>query len=178
MRGFARRSGLLLLALVLIGADEGPVEAPSAPAPTPDASSTPEVPLAPAKPTARTDTEVARRAHGMFAELMSPYCPGRTLADCPSPNAAALREEVRTLLAQGVSEAQIRTTLSAQFGDAIVGTPRSALGWAIPGLVLAGGAALLVVALRRLSRGREEPVPATDPALEAELEAELRRRGL
>jgi cytochrome c-type biogenesis protein CcmH len=151
---------ILAVGGALLGADPAPPPTPAASQPV------------------RTDTDVARRAHAMAAELMSPYCPGRTLADCPSPSAAALREEVRGLIAQGVSEEQIRSTLSAQFGDAIVGTPRSAVGWALPGLVLAAGALLLIVALRRLSAVRAEPAPATDSALEAEIAEELRQRGL
>ena len=47
--------------------------------------------------------ERARRAYALAGELLSPYCPGRTLADCPSPDAGALREEIRTRIDSGES---------------------------------------------------------------------------
>ena len=51
---------------------------------------------------AQDDPEVAlaRTAHELSRELMSPYCPGRTLADCPSPDAGAVRDEIRRLEAE------------------------------------------------------------------------------
>ena len=36
-------------------------------------------------------------------ELMSPFCPGRTLADCPSPDAASLRMWIAVQAAAGRS---------------------------------------------------------------------------
>lgn len=128
--------------------------------------------------------EVGRRAHALARDLMSPYCPGRTLADCPSPDAAAVREEIRTRMRAGENAAEVRSDLEARFGDAVRGVPRSALGWGIPALLVAGGGVLVVVALRRLSRGvgerAAEEEPGTPPGgeLERELDEELARRGL
>jgi cytochrome c-type biogenesis protein CcmH/NrfF len=126
----------------------------------------------PAGAQAVSDPNVAREAHGISSAIMSPYCPGRTLADCPSPNAAALREEVRELLSAGVPAAEVRTRLEARFGDQIVGVPRSIWGWTLPVLALTLGAGALVMALRRM-HGRTAPQTAIDPALEAELDREL-----
>ena len=62
------------------------------------------VPLGPVNGAeAETPTEKARAAYALSRELMSPYCPGRTLADCPSPDAAALREEIRDRIEAGVA---------------------------------------------------------------------------
>ena len=120
------------------------------------------------------DADYARRAHAFSRELMSPYCPGRTLADCPSPDAAALRQEIRELLDAGTEEEVILDQLEARFGQAIYGVPRGFWGWALPGLVLLGGAAFLVSALRRLSDpGVQQAPPVVDPELERELEREL-----
>jgi cytochrome c-type biogenesis protein CcmH/NrfF len=109
---------------------------------------------------------------------MSPYCPGRTLADCPSPDAAALRRELRNLLDAGVPEKEVRTQLEARFGGAISGVPRTRLGWVLPGIALLLGAVALVLALRRLSRAPRDAAgepPVSDPELEAQLDAELER---
>ena len=124
-----------------------------------------------------SDPNVAREAHGISSDIMSPYCPGRTLADCPSPNAAALREEVRELLAAGVPAGEVRARLESRFGDQIVGVPRSIWGWILPALALLLGAVALVMALRRM-HGRTAPQSAIDPALEAELDRELADQNL
>ncbi len=123
--------------------------------------------------------EDARRAHALARDLMSPYCPGRTLADCPSPDAAALRAEIRGLIDAGLDEGAVRARLEQRFGDAVIGVPRSVLGWTLPGLILLAGAAVLVRVLRRISNGGgPEPDPIDDPELDEDLERELRARGL
>jgi cytochrome c-type biogenesis protein CcmH len=128
---------------------------------------------------AEEGAEVGREAHALSRDLMSPYCPGRTLADCPSPDAGQVREEIRTRMRSGESAEAIRADLESRFGAAVRGVPQSVLGWAIPGLLLAAGGLLLVVALRRLSaRPAPGPVQEADPELEQRLDAELRKRGL
>jgi cytochrome c-type biogenesis protein CcmH len=131
------------------------------------------VPLGPVNGAeAETQTEKARAAYALSRELMSPYCPGRTLADCPSPNAAALREEIRDRIEAGVTPDIIRADLEDRFGSALQGTPASAFGWILPALILALGALGLGVALVRLSR-RGAEAPTDDPPLPADLEREI-----
>src|SRR5262245_26318569 len=100
---------------------------------------------------AQDDPEVAlaRQAHELSRELMSPYCPGRTLADCPSPDAGAVRDEIRTALRGGESVESIRTRIESRFGSQVIGVPTTLLGWSIPIVVLAAGAVALAFALRR-----------------------------
>ena len=121
---------------------------------------------------AQEDPEVAlaRSAHELSRELMSPYCPGRTLADCPSPDAGVVREEIRVALRAGESVDAIRERIEARFGAAVVGVPTTALGWLIPILILAAGAGVLVLVLRRaLSR------PALHPRVSNDLAVRLQR---
>ncbi len=125
-----------------------------------------------------SDSDVARRAHRVAQDVMSPFCPGRTLADCPSPDAQTVREQIRALLVQGVEEQEVRRRLEQTYGDAVVGVPRSALGWALPILILLAGVALLVLVLRRLSAPDAAPAPADPADLAAELDRELQSRGL
>ncbi len=124
--------------------------------------------------------EIGRRAYALSRDLMSPYCPGRTLADCPSPDAAAVRQEIRRRMRAGESAARVRADLELRYGDAVSGVPRSAIGWLIPALLIAGGGVLVVFALRRMSRGGEPELPPSDPGgeLERELDEEIARRGL
>ena len=124
---------------------------------------------------AQDDLEVqrARAAHELSRELMSPYCPGRTLAECPSPDAGAVREEIRDALRAGEPADAIRARLEARFGERVIGVPTTTLGWMIPILMLVAGAAALVFVLRRaLARPGLQPRVSSDAM--ATLEQELR----
>lgn len=126
-----------------------------------------------------TQEDVALRAHQIARDVMSPFCPGRTLADCPSPDATAVREQIRAQLAAGVDEDTLRAQLDATYGDAVIGVPRTLLGWLIPAAALLAGVALLITILRNLSAQRASPAapePDIPPDLEAELDAHLRDR--
>lgn len=126
------------------------------------------------------ESDVARRAHALAEDLMSPYCPGRTLADCPSPEAGELRAQVRTLLARGTPEREVRAELERRYGDAVQGIPRSPFAQAVPVVLLSLGLALLALVLLRLSPGARASKPRASAAgdLERALDADLRSRGL
>lgn len=90
-------------------------------------------------------------------DLMSPYCPGRTLATCPSPQAAELVQWIVLQEASGATKQEVLDQLVERFGDEILGAPK-AEGFAIwayvlpvLGFVVGGGLAFL--ALRRVVRG-------------------------
>ncbi len=121
------------------------------------------------------DLEVqrARAAHELSRELMSPYCPGRTLADCPSPDAGAVREEIREALRTGELPAAIRSRIEARFGEKVIGVPTSTLGWSLPIAMLVAGAFVLVLVLRR-ALARPGTPPRVSPEVAAGLERELR----
>jgi cytochrome c-type biogenesis protein CcmH/NrfF len=124
---------------------------------------------------AQDDPEIARArvAHELSRELMSPYCPGRTLADCPSPDAGAVRDEIRAALRAGEPVDAIRSRIEARFGAVVVGVPRSTLGLALPILILAVGAVVLALVLRR-AVARPAPGTVIPHELAARLERELR----
>jgi cytochrome c-type biogenesis protein CcmH len=124
---------------------------------------------------AQDDLEVqrARAAHELSRELMSPYCPGRTLADCPSPDAAAVRAEIRDALLAGESTEAIRARIEARFGERVIGVPTSTLGWLLPIAILVAGAVVLVLVLRR-ALARPGLPPRISPVVAARLERELR----
>jgi len=123
---------------------------------------------------AQDDLELqrARAAHELSRELMSPYCPGRTLADCPSPDAGAVREEIRAALRTGESSDAIRARIEARFGKSVIGVPTSTLGWLIPILLLVAGALALVFVLRR-ALARPALLPRVSSDVAARLEREL-----
>jgi cytochrome c-type biogenesis protein CcmH/NrfF len=104
-------------------------------------------------------------AYAMAHDLMSPYCPGRTLAECPSPQATTLRFEILMQAAAGASEDEVREMLASRFGDVLLAAPR-AEGWglsayAIPIVFFVLGGPVVFWIIRRLaSEGRGEPVSA------------------
>lgn len=68
--------------------------------------------------------QVDTNAQRLFSQLMSPYCPGLLLADCPSQDAFDLRAEIRARLAAGETPAQVEEALYARFGESIRATIR------------------------------------------------------
>jgi cytochrome c-type biogenesis protein CcmH len=127
------------------------------------------------------------QANKLLGTLMSPFCPGLTLANCPSVYAETLRVSVRGRLDAGETPDSIVESLVAAFGEGIRGAPRAAgLGlvlWVLPAIVLgAGGIAVLWWLRTRGVRSATVPSQAdigavgsiTAPANLARLEAELR----
>jgi cytochrome c-type biogenesis protein CcmH/NrfF len=85
-------------------------------------------------------------------EVMSPFCPGLTLAACPSPAAFELRSEIRGRFDAGESREAIFSDLVGRFGRGIDGTPApaglGAVAWVAPVIV----AAILGLAVRVATR--------------------------
>ena len=121
------------------------------------------------------------RANDLYDEIMSPFCPGRTLANCPSPQAATMRERVKQQLAAGMAEAEIVDSLYGVYGEIVLGAPRAEgigiLAWVMPAAFLLLGVGLLLAWLRstgrRVAGQGPGPAPDLDPAEQARLDAEL-----
>ena len=129
-------------------------------------------------------------------ELMSPFCPGRTLSSCPSPQAAELVQWIVTQEAAGATREEVLEILVERYGEEILGAPpaEGITLWAyifpVAGFVLFGGVAFY--ALRRIVAGAGEardradvpawaqatgpPVVASDDELERLVDAELASR--
>jgi cytochrome c-type biogenesis protein CcmH len=126
----------------------------------------------------RFPAAVETEASKIFNSAMSPFCPGLTIANCPSPDAKELRETIREQLAAGMPRDSVEKLFYAAYGDEYRGTPpTSGLGlvaWVVPGLGLVVGAIGLVWWLRRRGRPQEGAAAAT-PGLDADAEARLER---
>jgi cytochrome c-type biogenesis protein CcmH len=127
----------------------------------------------------------ATRAQHIFGSLMSPFCPGLTVASCPSPGAEQMRQEIRRRLAAGEEERTIVAALVGEYGEGLLGAPpakRWGLALWLPpaAALLLGGGALALWLRRRSSSAPEEEAqadaaaPETDPALQARLEEAIR----
>ena len=100
-------------------------------------------------------------AYELWHDVMSPYCPGRTLAECPSPQADELRLWILTQSAAGASREEVEASLYARSGDQIRTTPR-AEGWGLAAYVIPVVAfvffgVVVVWVLRRLVSGTRSP---------------------
>jgi cytochrome c-type biogenesis protein CcmH len=108
------------------------------------------------------------------------------LAVAQSPQAYAERDFIRSLIAQGLTKAQIERELVAQYGPAVLGRP-PAQGfnltvYVLPPAILVLGIATLAVVLprwRRRAKGAQAApgTPRLDPADERRLDEELSRYG-
>ena len=81
----------------------------------------------------------------LSTDLMSPYCPGRTIAACPSPQARQLEDHILAEAKSGKTRDQIEHELVARFGRDIV-------GYEPPPVLLYGSIGLGLVALLLLLR--------------------------
>jgi len=116
---------------------------------------------------------------------MSPFCPGRTLADCPSPNAASLRMWIVVQAAAGRTRDDVEQELYSRYGDVIRSKPRAEgfglAAYVVPIGAFAAGGLLVAAVLRRLKRGSAQPTAPTpaaapaDPELERLVDEELSR---
>jgi cytochrome c-type biogenesis protein CcmH len=124
--------------------------------------------------------DAASDAQKIFTSVMSPYCPGLLLADCPSPAAFELRADIRRRLDAGEPAADIERDLYRKFGDVIRAAPPptgwGAVLWTAPAVALASTLALLIWFLARQSRAEREPLAGSgDAGSEERLEEELDR---
>ncbi|HEY8156285.1 MAG TPA: cytochrome c-type biogenesis protein CcmH [Myxococcota bacterium] len=124
-------------------------------------------------------------AYEMANEMMSPFCPGRSIADCPSPQAQTLRMWLIVQESAGRPRAEVEAELVSRYGESILGAPPAKgiglTAYLIPVAVVAAGAALLTWFLRRQTRAA--PIPklagagaALDPELERLVDEKLAER--
>jgi cytochrome c-type biogenesis protein CcmH/NrfF len=84
---------------------------------------------------------VDRELQDIAAEVISPFCPGRLLRDCPSTSARELMTEIEARLTHGESKQQIKDDLITKYGDTIRAQPQfsgtGVLAWLAPFIFLA-----------------------------------------
>jgi cytochrome c-type biogenesis protein CcmH/NrfF len=98
------------------------------------------------------DPATEAKAFDIARRTMSPFCPGRTLADCPSGNATEWRQDIRAMLKEGKSPAEIQQVLNKRAGANLTGTPESSLGWMLPVGLCFGALVVLTLVLKRVRR--------------------------
>jgi cytochrome c-type biogenesis protein CcmH/NrfF len=120
-------------------------------------------------------------ANRISTEIMSPYCPGVTLHDCPSDAAVQLRERILGWAAAGWSRERILDRLEAEYGPSIRSTPPATgaglWAWVMPVVAVASGVVAAGMLARRWARRRRLDVIGDDPtpAQRSRLDSELAR---
>ena len=133
-----------------------------------------------AEEVAKPDPAVEARLKGLAEELRCLVCQNQTIADSSAPLALDLRNQIRTQIAQGRSDTQIRDYMVERYGDFVLYRPpfkaTTALLWIGPfALVLLGAGIFLVLVRRR--RAAQLPPEEVTRDRRAELEKLLAGRG-
>jgi len=102
------------------------------------------------------DPVLQQRYEHLTRELRCLVCQNETIADSTASLAADLRREVREMMKEGKSDAEIRAFLTERYGDFVLYlppvSPRTWLLWAAPALLLLGGVAVAALVIRRRAR--------------------------
>ena len=123
-------------------------------------------------------------AQAISETSMSPFCPGRTISSCPSPQARELRGQIHTWLQQGYSPDAVRNQLLLIYGEDVRGTPQTEgfgiVGWVMPAVFVVLSLALVFVKLRKMkpANGAPSSPKIIDAESERRVEDALRRRAI
>ncbi len=126
--------------------------------------------------------QINAEAADISREVMSPFCPGRTLHDCPSSSASELKQKIKDKVQAGESRSQIMEFLVSLYGSEVRATPEAegfgALAWVMPFLFLGvGGVVWMLWLEKKRSTVPDLAAPAKKltPELESRIERELRK---
>lgn len=103
-----------------------------------------------------SDPVVDSKARDIYMNVMSPFCPGRSLADCPSGKAHDLKEEIRNEVKAGKSKDTILSEIFSKYGEAYRAMPKvegmGIVAWFAPLVFFCLGIAVVVCWLLARSR--------------------------
>ena len=120
---------------------------------------------------------LSERYQYLVAEYRCPKCQNQNLAESNSPISIDLRTEIRRLLEEGASDAQISDYLVARYGEFVLYRPRvqssTYLLWVAPAVLLLLGLLIIVFIVRRQKRAVNTTQTALSGAEQAELQALL-----
>lgn len=115
------------------------------------------------------DPAIEKRVMHLSAELRCLVCQGQSLAESHSDFANDMRDQIRDLMFQGLSDQEVRDWLVQRYGDYILYRPplksTTVLLWFGPLLLFVIGASVLIYNLvRRRSRVTDQPLSAEEHA--------------
>jgi cytochrome c-type biogenesis protein CcmH len=129
-------------------------------------------------PTVSADSSLEAKVRDVAATLRCPVCENLSIQDSPSKLAQDMKQVVRERLAAGETPDQVRRYFVSRYGEWVLLKPKASginlSVWLLPLLALAGGGALVWLAVRRWVRqGQTE---SRDGAGAAAPPADLRAR--
>ena len=111
------------------------------------------------------DPEIEARLIKLSSDMRCLVCQNQSLADSDSDFANDLRREMRVMIKQGKTDAEIVDFMVQRFGDFVLFRPpmkmTTALLWFGPFLLLVIGGGALIITLKR-RRGRVDETPLSD----------------
>jgi cytochrome c-type biogenesis protein CcmH len=107
------------------------------------------------------DPEAVPTTDEVAGRMMSPFCPGLTLDECPSDQASRLRADIDEMVRRGDTNSQIDRWIVDNFGQVALARPGGTLAWVAPPLAMLAGLAAVLLFLKRRSRSAE-PGPAAE----------------
>ncbi|HEY4732889.1 MAG TPA: cytochrome c-type biogenesis protein [Gammaproteobacteria bacterium] len=111
------------------------------------------------------DPETEARLIKLSSDMRCLVCQNQSLADSDSDFANDLRREMRVMMKQGKTDAEIVDFMVQRFGDFVLFRPpmkmTTALLWFGPFLLLVIGGGALIITLKR-RRGRVDETPLSD----------------
>lgn len=116
----------------------------------------------------------------IFSNVMSPFCQGRLLRDCPSPQAGELKDKMRAELASGKSKEQVLNEFFTNFGEAYRASPKNTgfgrAAWITP-FIFVGVGGLLIYLWLRSNKQNEIPIEPQrkSPDISDEMKARIER---
>ncbi len=115
------------------------------------------------------DVAIEKRLIAISEEMRCLVCQNESLAGSHADLAQDLRREVRKLLKEGKTDAEVREFMVSRYGDFVLYRPpvkpTTWLLWAGPFVLLIAGIAILIAYLRRRSRTVKD-VPLSDAELD------------
>lgn len=127
---------------------------------------------------AQEATPSADEVNRIASQLYCPVCENIPLDECATEACDAWRDLIRTRLAEGWTDDEIKDYFVAQYGDRVLGDPpRRGLNWLLyllpPTVILVGLALMLSKLKRHPKQQQKDDFEAKDPYLE-KVERDLR----
>lgn len=93
------------------------------------------------------------------SRLLSPFCPGLMLEQCPAEASRVLRDSIQMLALQGMTAGELEEWMLANHGEEYRAVPKSSgtglAAWILPPLALLLGVGAVGLVLRRVLPSRE-----------------------
>ncbi len=111
-----------------------------------------------AQPTseAMLEADASKRVNRLSDELKSPFCPGKTLLNCTSYQAFALRKEMTEMILAGKSDEEILNALRESFGEILENPPQPWYTILVPVMPFILGALIALWMFSRWLKGSQK----------------------